>query len=82
MKSISVDVLQMCSSVYVVQLARACACVRVSVCDTLFMGMAAGVMYMMLSNYCFRNVYAYFLCRLVCTGIYESDAELTFMCFS
>ena len=44
----------------------------------------AGVMYMMLRNYfsCkFRNVYAYFLCRLVCTCIHESDAELTCMCF-
>ena len=30
----------------------------------LFMGMAAGV-------------YAYFLCKLVCTCIQESDAELT-----
>ena len=29
-----------------------------------------------------RNVYAYFLCRLVCTCIHESDAELTCMCFS
>ena len=25
---------------------------------------------------------AYFLCRLVCTFIHESDAELTCMCFS
>ena len=38
--------LQVCSSVYVVQLV--CVCVCVCVCDTLFMGMAAGVMYMML----------------------------------
>ena len=28
------------------------------------------------------NVYAYFLCRLVCTCIHESDAKLTCMCFS
>ena len=35
------------------------------------MGMAAGVMYMMLCNDCFRNVYAYFLCRFVCTCIHH-----------
>ena len=28
------------------------------------------------------GVYAYFLCRLVCTCIHESVAELTCMCFS
>ena len=46
----------------------------------LFMGMAAGVMYMMLCNDCFpHNVYAYFLCGHVCTCIHESDAELICM---
>ena len=56
-------------------------CVCVCVC-LIFMGMAAGVMYMMLCNDCYRNVYAYFLCRLVCACIYESDAELTCLYFS
>ena len=35
----------------------------------LFMGMAAGAMYMMLCNDCLRNVYAYFLGRLKCSCI-------------
>ena len=35
------------------------------------MGMAAGVMYVMLCNDCFHNVYAYFLCRLVCPCIHH-----------
>ena len=30
----------------------------------------------------FRKVYAYFLRRLMCTCIHESDAELTCMCLS
>ena len=48
----------------------------------LYMGMAAGGMYMMLCNDCFRNVYVYFLCGFVCTCMHQSDAELIFMCFS
>ena len=48
---LSVD-MQVCSSVYVVQCVcrSVCVwmCVCVCVCVTLFMGMAAGVMYMML----------------------------------
>ena len=40
------------------------------------------VMYMTLWNDCFRNVYANFLCRLVCTCIHESHAELTSMCLN
>ena len=66
-----------------------CVCVYVCVCvrererdRMLFMGMAAGGMYMMLCNDCFRNVYVYFLCGFVCTCMHQSDAELTFMCFS
>ena len=60
-----------------------CVCVRARAraraCDMLFMGMAAGVMYMLCSD-CFRNVCAYFLSKLVCACIHESDAELTKNC--
>ena len=56
---------------------RTCICVYVCVCEReresemLFMVMTAGVMYMMLCNDCFRNMYTYFLCRLVCTYIHH-----------
>ena len=83
--------LQACSSVYVAQLVCVCVCVCVCacacafVCDTLFMVMTAGMMYMMLWNDSPlppHNMYVYFLCGLVCTCIHESDAELICVCFS
>ena len=36
----------------------------------LFMGMTTSMMYMMVCNDCFRNMYACFLCKFVCVCVY------------
>ena len=83
--------LQVCSSVYVIQLVFVCVCVCVCVCmcvcvwerereiHYLLVWRLAGCIrcYEMIF---FRSVYAYFSCADLC--VHESDAELTSMCYS
>ena len=51
---------------------RVCVCVCVCVCDTLFMGMAAGMMYMMLCNDFPPIICMYISCVGLCVHVFTN----------